>query len=127
MAQAQRARARLSMPRLLLHAEGLALLAAAVLVYWQRGGAWWLFLLLLLAPDLSFVGFAFGKAAGATVYNLAHTTVLPLLLAGVGLGTGLPMAVDVALVWLAHIGMDRALGFGLRYPAIEGTTHLARL
>jgi hypothetical protein len=127
MEQAPPARARWSMPHLLLRLEGLALLAAAVALYWQRGGPWWLFLVLLLAPDLSFVGFAFGKAAGTTAYNVAHTTVLPLLLALVGLGAGLPVAVQVALVWLAHIGMDRTLGFGLLYRDGASRSHFERV
>ena len=38
-----------------------------------------------------------------------------------------PSAVAVALIWLAHIGIDRALGYGLKYEAGFGFTHLGRI
>jgi hypothetical protein len=38
-----------------------------------------------------------------------------------------PIAGSVALIWLAHIGFDRALGYGLKYKAGFGFTHLGRI
>lgn len=82
---------------------------------------------LLLAPDLSMLGYALGKQWGSVVYNLVHTYTLPLLLAIISLVTGLPLGVQLALIWLAHIGMDRTVGYGLKYPASFKDSHLARV
>jgi hypothetical protein len=85
------------------------------------------FLLLFLTPDLSLIGYAAGPRAGALAYNALHTEVGPLLLGAVGLLTDAGVAVQLALIWLAHIGIDRVLGYGLKYPSAFKDTHLQRL
>ena len=72
------------LPRLLLHAEGAAVFAAATAVYFREGHPWWLYLLLALAPDLAMLGYAAGARVGAAVYDTVHTYVLPLALGAVG-------------------------------------------
>jgi hypothetical protein len=114
-------------PRLLLRLEGAALLIIAVAVYAGNGAAWWLFAVLALAPDLSFLGYLAGPRIGAAAYNAAHTTIGPIGLALVGLYAPSPLAVAIALIWLAHIGADRLLGYGLKYAAGFGFTHLGRI
>ena len=118
---------RISVPKLLLHLEGLSLLIVAVTLYARNGASWWLFAVLLLAPDLSMLGYLGGPRLGSQVYNLAHTSVLPLLLASVSLMIDLPLALALALIWLTHIGMDRALGYGLKYASGFRDTHLERV
>jgi hypothetical protein len=113
--------------RALLRLEGLALLGAAAALYWASGASWWLFAVLFLAPDLSFAGYLAGPRLGAVAYNVLHATIAPLLLAIGGLVMPWPQAASVALIWLAHIGFDRALGYGLKYAAGFGFTHLGRL
>ena len=113
-----------SLPRLLLHAEGAAVFIAATLVYFRLGLPWWAFLLFLLAPDLSAVGYLLGTRAGSLTYNLAHIIVWPLLLGVAGWWLGWSWAAPVALIWLAHIGMDRMVGYGLKYPDAFKHTHL---
>jgi hypothetical protein len=113
--------------RWLLRVEGLALLGAATALYWASGASWWLFALLFLAPDLSFAGYLAGPRWGAWAYNALHATIAPLGLAIGGLVMPWPMATTVALIWLAHIGFDRALGYGLKYAAGFGFTHLGRI
>lgn len=117
-------RRRPSLPRALLHLEGAAVLVAATLVYFMQGRPWWVFLLFLLAPDLSAIGYLFGPRVGSITYNLAHTTIWPLLIGLAGWRLGWPWAAPVALIWLAHIGMDRMLGYGLKYPDAFKHTHL---
>ena len=119
----------MSQPRALLHLEGAAVLLLATAAFFRLGHPWWLFLLLLLAPDLSLLGMLAGPRIGAGVYNAVHTMVGPLVLLGVGwwLGGSESLAVSVALVWLAHIGMDRLVGYGLRYPDSEQRSHYDRL
>lgn len=115
------------MPRLLLRLEGLALAVVAVYLYPRVSDSWWLFAALILAPDLSFLAYLAGPRVGAAVYNAAHTTVLPFALVLLGLLLPAIILVAIALIWLAHIGIDRALGFGLKYPNGFGFTHLGRL
>ncbi len=111
-------------PALLLRLEGAGVFLAALAAYAALGGNWWLFLALILAPDLGMVGYLAGPRAGAIGYNATHTYLAPLLLGGVGVAFGVPLAEAVALIWAAHIGVDRALGFGLKYPGSFGRTHL---
>lgn len=114
-------------PRVLVRVEGLALLAASVAAYWAMDGGWGVFALFFLAPDLSFFGYLAGNRVGAAAYNLSHTSALPLLLiVGAVAGPSRAPAL-VALIWLAHIGFDRVLGFGLKYSTGFKDTHLSRL
>ena len=114
-------------PRLLLRLEGAALLIVAVAIFWHRGASWWLFAILILAPDVSFLGYLAGPRVGAIAYNAAHATLAPIALALIGMLTGSSMAATVAVIWLAHIGADRMLGYGLKYAAGFGFTHLGRI
>jgi hypothetical protein len=116
-----------TLPAILLRLEGAALLVAAVLLYREHDASWLLFAVLLLAPDLSMLGYLAGTRIGAIVYNIAHTTVLPIALGVSGLLAGGDLAVAIALVWLAHIGLDRMIGYGLKYPDAFKATHLARV
>ena len=117
---------RISSPGVLLRAESLVLLAAAVGVYAWHDGPWVLFVVLFLAPDLSFLGYLAGPRTGAFVYNLAHAFVLPGILLAVGAG-GEHLAIDLALIWGAHIAFDRVIGYGLKYRESFKETHLQRL
>jgi hypothetical protein len=117
----------LARPAAMLRVEGATMLAGSVLLYWTGGGSWWLFALLLLAPDLSMLGYLTGPRVGAVVYNAFHSYPLPAALGLVGLFVGVPLAVSVALVWFAHIGMDRLMGYGLKYPTNFKDTHLQRI
>lgn len=110
----------------LLRLEGLAALAAAIAGYAVIGGSWPLFALLLLAPDLAMIGYRFGPAAGAAAYNAVHTYLAPAALGAAGLAFGAPALQALALIWVAHIGLDRALGYGLKYATGFGDTHLGR-
>ena len=111
----------------LLRLEGLAALAAAVSAYAFIGGSWPLFALLLLAPDLAMIGYRFGPVAGAAAYNAVHAYLAPAALGAAGLALGAPTMQALALIWIAHIGLDRALGYGLKYATGFGDTHLGRV
>jgi ABC-type multidrug transport system permease subunit len=113
-------------PKWLLHAEGAAVFLASLIVYGERGYHWWLFIALFLLPDISMLGYLVSVETGARLYNLAHTEVIPVLL---GLAALLyrPSMLAYALIWLAHTGFDRALGYGLKYPTRFADTHLAHV
>ena len=116
-----------STPKLLLHVEGAALFAAATIAFFALDGTWWVFLLLLLAPDLGMLGYVKGPGVGANVYDAVHTTVAPLGLLGLSVLAGTPFVTGLALIWLAHIGMDRAVGYGLKYATSFHDNHLQRV
>jgi hypothetical protein len=114
-------------PARLLRAEAAALLALTVAVYARLDVSWWLFVGLALAPDVAAVGYLRGPRVGATAYNLAHWAALPALLALLGLLVARDLPLAVALVWFAHIALDRLLGYGLKYPTAFKETHLQRV
>jgi hypothetical protein len=113
--------------RILLRLEGLTLFAGMVLLYAVWGGSWWVFALLFLVPDLSFAAYLAGPQTGAIVYNAAHSYLLPVALMTAGFALPEPLILSFAMIWLAHIGIDRALGYGLKYEAGFGFTHLGRI
>lgn len=113
-------------PGFILRAEGLAVLTAAGVAFALLGGPAWLFVLLFFAPDLAMLAYLAGPRVGAAGYNLVHTYVGPLALAGAGVWLAVEVAVLLALVWAAHLGFDRLLGYGLKYPTAFGDTHLGR-
>lgn len=103
------------------------MLAAAMVVYFDSGYGWLLLVVLALAPDLSIAGYLAGPRIGAVAYDAAHTYVLPLALAAAGIVAGSDLAVQLALIWVAHIGADRFLGYGLKYSTDFKNTHLQRV
>ena len=113
--------------RILLRLEGLTLFGGMVLLYWMWGGSWWLFVILFLAPDLSFVAYLSDPRTGAIVYNAAHSYMAPVALLTAGFAAGEPLTLSLSMIWLAHIGIDRALGYGLKYQVGFGFTHLGRI
>jgi Domain of unknown function (DUF4260) len=115
------------LPRALLHAEGLAVLAGAVALYLEADYGWLLFALLFLAPDLSMLAYLGGLSTGALVYDVAHTYVLAIALGVAGVLAESELATQLALIWFAHIGLDRMVGYGLKYPSGFKDTHLQRL
>jgi hypothetical protein len=115
------------LPGRLLRLEGLALLGGSVAIYVDQDFNWVLFAVIAVAPDLSLAAYAAGPRLGAVGYDLVHTTVAPLVLGAVGLVADSTLAVEIALVWLAHIGVDRLIGYGLKYPSGFKETHLQRV
>ena len=86
-----------------------------------------MFGVLLLAPDLSMLGYLAGPQVGAAIYNTFHTYAMPAVVGALGMIFANPLMVAVALIWFAHIGMDRTLGYGLKYPSSFNDTHLERV
>ena len=114
-------------PKFLLRLEGLAALGIAALGFERVGGSWPMFAILFLAPDLSMLGYLAGRRFGAAAYNAAHSYVGPAVLGALGVGLGYSTAVQMALIWAAHVGFDRMLGYGLKYATAFGDTHLGRI
>ena len=115
------------LPRVWLRAEGLAALVAGAAVYLQLGGQLIWLVPLLLAVDVSMIGYLTGPRAGAAIYNLAHNWALGLAVLGAAWLVGSPVVALAGAILVAHTGMDRAAGYGLKYPTAFGDTHLGRL
>jgi Domain of unknown function (DUF4260) len=118
----------MSLPALVLRLESLVVVVAAVALYFDGGYAPWAFFAFLLAPDVSIAAYLAGPRIGAAFYNLAHTYAFPIAIAAGCLLTGeAGLPVQIALIWAAHIGIDRVLGLGLKYPTNFRDTHLNRV
>ena len=111
-------------PRTWLMVEGLAIAVAGLLVHGTTGASWWLVPALFLVPDLSALGYLAGDRVGAWTYNLAHTAPLPVVLLAAGLAWDTTALVVAGGVGLVHVGVDRALGYGVKYDHGFGHTHL---
>ena len=112
---------------LILRLEALALFVGGVVVFLQLNGHPLWLLPLLLAPDVSMIGYVGGPRLGAITYNLLHNLVVAILALGVGWFAAVaPLALAGAIL-VAHVGMDRALGYGLKLPTDFRDTHLGRI
>lgn len=107
-----------------LRAEGLAVLIVAVTIYAQLESGWLLFAVLFLVPDIGMAGYLHSPVVGAWTYNLLHNYLGPALMIGIGYLVGTPLLPALGLIWVAHIGFDRMLGYGLKLPTGFHDTHL---
>lgn len=110
-----------------LKTEGLAVLTLSLLLYGHSGSSWWMFIGLLLIPDLSMLPYLLNPRAGAISYNIVHSYLLPLGLATLAIALNKAGMLPFLCIWTAHIGIDRFLGYGLKYSAAFGETHLGTL
>jgi Domain of unknown function (DUF4260) len=117
----------LTKPGTVLRIEGSCVLALSILCYREVDANWILFIALLLVPDLAILGYLRGVRVGTVLYNLVHTLTGPLLLIGYAILEKTPWLLPYGLIWSSHIGLDRLLGFGLKYPTRFNDTHLQRV
>lgn len=113
--------------KILLHLEGLAVLVLSLYFYWDSQFSWVLFLVLLFAPDISMLGYVINNRIGARIYNIFHTYTIAIIIIFVGLLFENETALAIGLIWSSHIGMDRMIGYGLKYPTDFKDTHLNRV
>ncbi len=112
------------MPRAFLRAEGIAALAAGVWLWFANGGQVLWVVPLILAVDVSMIGYLGGPRIGAVVYNVAHNWALGIAVLGLGVWTDSALVVLAGAILIAHVGMDRMVGYGLKYPGSFSETHL---
>lgn len=112
---------------LAIRLEWATVAVVGIVLYALSGTSWWLFALLILAPDLSMLGYLAGPRVGAIAYNALHILVVPLLLALAGYVLVNSMATAIGLIWIIHIAVDRALGYGLKLSTGFQDTHLGRI
>lgn len=113
--------------RILLQVEGAAVFVLGVSLWIGLDLGWLMFIGLFIVPDLFIVGYLGGPQWGARLYNVAHTYVGPALLAAyvVGAGAGSQILLGCVYVWFAHIGLDRMIAAGLKYPTAFKHSHLS--
>jgi len=115
------------MPKILIQVEGLIVLLLSIYVYSLTDFGWLLFILLLLVPDISMLGYLSNKRVGAIVYNIFHTYTIPAAIIAISLLFSIEILLAAGLIWTAHIGMDRLVGFGLKYDTDFKDNHLQRI
>jgi hypothetical protein len=115
------------MPRLFLQIEGLTLLIASIFVYSNLDFGWGVFALLLFVPDLPLMFYALNKNLASVTYNLVHTMIFPIFLGLFSYSSGYGFGIQLALIWLAHIGMDHVFGYGFKYLGEMKETHFSRI
>jgi len=115
------------MVKKILHLEGLAFFLIALFFYYQLEGNWLLFIALLFTPDISMIGYLKDKKLGAILYNIVHNYVLSIAIILIGILFKNTFIVQLGIILLAHVGLDRLLGFGLKYPSNFKDTHLQKI
>lgn len=117
----------MTLPNALLRVEGLTVFIGAILLYANQGFSGLAFLALVLLPDLGMLGYLINPRVGSLTYNAVHVYTLPAVLMGLGLAATIPLALQIGLIWAAHIGIDRVAGYGLKYPTMFKDTHMQRV
>jgi hypothetical protein len=112
--------------RNILRMEGLAVALVSAVLYARTGASWWLFIALWLVPDLSMLGYLASPCRGARLYNAFHTYIVPITLGLLAWLLHARALVPFALIWVNHIGLDRLLGYGLKYSTGFSWTHLGQ-
>ena len=110
-----------------LRLEGVAAFAAGLALFAMTGGNLLFVVPLLLVPDISALGYVAGPRVGAFTYNLVHTWLSGLLVLGLAVAIASPILQLAAAILIAHVGMDRAVGYGLKLPSSFQDTHLGRM
>lgn len=115
------------MNKILLHIEGFVVFVLCIYFYGYFDFSWLLFLILLLSPDLAILGFLLNNKIGTIVYNIFHTYTTSLITIFLGFLLSIPTILAIGLIWTAHIGMDRMVGYGLKYLNDFKDNHLNRV
>ena len=110
-----------------LRLEGVAAFVAGLAIFIASGAPWWLAIPLLLVPDISAIGYLRGPRLGAFTYNLVHNWAIGLAVLGLGVWAANSFVILAGAILIAHVGMDRALGYGLKLPTSFHETHLGRI
>lgn len=110
-----------------LRLEGAAVLLLSFALYGEHGAGWIFFLILFFAPDVAMLGYLRDARIGALLYNLAHTYTVPVLVGAGALLQQHDRLLAIALIWAAHIGLDRMLGYGLKQTTGFHDTHLGTI
>jgi hypothetical protein len=115
------------MVKMVLKFEGLAVFFACLFIYVRLHASLVLFALLWLLPDISMIGYLKSKKFGAIAYNTAHNYLLVIVIIIFALWQDNNFILSLAIILASHIGLDRFLGYGLKYVSGFKDTHIQRL
>ena len=118
---------RLSITRIFLILESVVIFIGALLIYLFLSGNWIIFLVLLFAMDIFAIGYIKNSRIGSIIYNIGHIYVWSIILIVIGILIDLNLLILFSLIWIAHISMDRAMGYGLKYPSDFKHTHMQKI
>ncbi len=104
-------------------------IAILVAVFYVSVGnfAWYWLPILFIVVDVSMVGYLANSRMGALTYNIGHSLIGPTILVALYIATTDQATLFISLVWLFHIFVDRALGYGLKHSAGFEHTHLGTI
>jgi hypothetical protein len=115
------------MIEILLRLEGVVIFLICLWFYQRMGAPWLQFGLLWFLPDISMVGYFWGKKVGAIVYNIVHTYSFTFMLMVWGWFLKSELILGIGVIFTSHIALDRFLGFGLKHFTGFKDTSLGRL
>ena len=115
------------MVRTVLRLEGLAVFSLSLLLYHLSGRSWTVFLLLLFLPDISMIGYLKNKKIGAITYNTIHNYIVPIVCTLLSFQFSSDLLFMVGIILLAHVSLDRTIGYGLKYSSAFTDTHLQKV
>lgn len=110
----------------ILRAEGAMVLFIAMTAYYYLGFSWWFFAVIFFTFDVSMIGYVLNAKIGAIAYNIVHSYFVALACIGVGYFASYSEAISFGIIWMAHIGFDRMLGYGLKLESFK-QTHLGSI
>ncbi|SCY15429.1 protein of unknown function [Lysinibacillus sp. TC-37] len=113
--------------RKIISLEYVIALIITVFFYGHLDFSWLYFMVFLLLPDITMIGYLLNPKIGAVFYNIGHSFISPALLLVIGFMMSSSILLMIALIWLAHIFLDRALGYGLKYEEAFQKTHLQQI
>jgi hypothetical protein len=111
----------------ILKLEASLFFIVTVWAYYLVGANWVLFIVLILVPDIFMVGYLKNSKFGAFIYNVGHVYIIPLILLGTYIMLHISIFLPISIIWLAHISMDRMLGYGLKLDSGFKDTHLGEI
>ena len=114
-------------PRRYLQIDGLVLFIAMIVLFAATHQHWWIFAVLLFVPDAFILGYLKNPRLGALLYNVGHSYLAPTVTIFVGWRASSLLTMAIGIIWLGHVGLDRFLGYGLKYDDNFKTTHLGSL
>lgn len=97
---------------------------AALTAYLASGFELLWFVLLFFTIDLFMLGYLADPRVGAAVYNFGHSYIVPVIGLAIAFVWDDSLVLAFTLIWIGHIGLDRALGYGLKLPTSFHDTHL---
>jgi Domain of unknown function (DUF4260) len=108
-------------------AESLVIFASSTYLYFSLDFSLVGYILLLFVFDISMLGYIKNPAFGAYTYNAVHSLAAPLILITISYALDVRVLLGASLLWLAHIGLDRTLGYGLKLSSGFTDTHLGKI